>query len=148
MLIPLLAIAGVVITQFGETDVQAQEVLFSTNTGLTIFTAMMVVSVVPFAEEFVFRGALYNALLPEAHDLSAAQLDWKAHRLPFLISMVAFVALHLIAGFGTASAILQIVILSTFLSGLRTITGSVWAPVIAHLCWNALAAVGLLATSI
>lgn len=138
--VPLLVLMSLVVSRFiGPTDVQIQLQLFSTP-ALGVASGLIVSTIVPVAEELIFRGALYNAALPE----DRGQPAWRRHLVPFLLTAVLFASVHLLSGFETPSAILQIFLLSAFLSGLRAVTGSVRASMAAHLTWNMLAALGLL----
>jgi membrane protease YdiL (CAAX protease family) len=122
----------------GPTDVAVQQQLFSTQ-GLTIASLIVVTTVVPLAEELVFRGAIYNAFLSIVPQDRPA---WLRHILPFIASSILFAAAHLLAGFDTPGAIVGIFLLSFFLTALRTVTGSVQSGFLAHLVWNGIAAVG------
>jgi membrane protease YdiL (CAAX protease family) len=122
----------------GPTDVAVQQQLFSTP-GLTIASLIAVTTVVPLAEELVFRGAIYNAFLSIVPQDRPA---WLRHSLPFVASSILFAAGHLLAGFDTPGAIVGILLLSFFLTGLRTATGSVQPGFVAHVVWNGIAAVG------
>jgi membrane protease YdiL (CAAX protease family) len=141
----MLSIVALITAQLGEANVESQLALFSSPT-LAILAGMVVASVVPFAEEFVFRGALYNAVLPD-DELTAAPPERRQHAPAIVVSMVAFAALHLVAGFSTITAILSIIILSVFLTVLRTLSDSVWPSVMAHMLWNAVAAMILIANT-
>lgn len=136
----LIAVGLVVVAFFGPAEIQIQLDLFSTP-ALGAASAVVVSTIVPMAEELLFRGALYNALLRPG---STEHPDWRRHILPVALTTLGFAVIHLAAGFETAAAIIQIVLLSVYLSMLRAVTGSVQASVIAHAVWNALAAVGLL----
>ncbi len=124
----------------GSAEIEVQMQLFSTPE-LQAASLIVVSTVVPIAEELIFRGALYNALLAHAPANTPA---WRQHLVPFTIVALTFAAIHLLAGFETGAALLQIALLSMFLTALRTITGSVKASIVAHLAWNLLAAVGMI----
>jgi len=93
----------------------------------------------------VFRGALYNAVL--AHTVHKDRA-WQQHVLPFVIVSIVFAGIHLLAGFESAAAIVQVVLLSLFITGLRSLSGSTIAGVAAHTTWNLVAAFGLSLASI
>ncbi len=142
--LPILVVVGlVVVTFFGPAEIQIQLDLFSTP-ALGAASTVVVSTVVPVAEELLFRGALYNALLKNS---SPENPSWRRHILPFTVTALSFAAVHLAAGFETAAAIIQIVLLSAYLSLLRAVTGSVQANITAHAVWNVLAAVGLFAST-
>ncbi|HOA23913.1 MAG: CPBP family intramembrane glutamic endopeptidase [Aggregatilineales bacterium] len=142
--LPLLIVVGALVSLiFGPTEIEIQLQLFSTP-ALRVVSAIVVSTVVPVAEEFIFRGAIYSALLPP----EAGEAGWRRHALPFVVTTLLFAAVHLLAGFETAAAIIQILILSSFLTALRTVTGSVMPSTLAHLVWNFTAAIGLILTSV
>jgi membrane protease YdiL (CAAX protease family) len=145
-LVPLLTIVVMVIVlplialAVGEAEVETQMMLFSTGT-LQVASTLVVTTVVPFAEEFIFRGAFYNAVLPRVKpDVPA----WKRHVVPFLFCSLLFAAVHVPTGFLTAPSIIMILLLSFFLTGLRAWTGSVRPSILAHMIWNLFAAIGLI----
>lgn len=141
---PVLIVVGLLVALlFGPTEIDIQLQLFSTP-ALGVASAVIVSTVVPVAEELIFRGALYNAMLPHG----GAADGWRRHAVPFVVSTVLFAAVHLLAGFETAAAIVQVIILSAYLTSLRTFTGSVKASVVGHLVWNLIAAVGLLVSTL
>lgn len=141
---PVLIVVGLLVALlFGPTEIDIQLQLFSTP-ALGAASAVIVSTVVPVAEELIFRGALYNALLPRGGEAGG----WRSHALPFAVSTILFAGVHLLAGFETAAAIVQVIILSAYLTSLRTFTGSVKASVAGHLVWNFIAAVGLLVTTL
>nr|MBN1228353.1 CPBP family intramembrane metalloprotease [Anaerolineae bacterium] len=144
-LIPLLTVpamlfigAGVSLL-FGPAEIDVQMDLFSTP-ALQAASLVVVSTVVPVAEELIFRGALYEALL--AHRRKHTP-DWPSHILPFTLVTLLFAFVHLFAGFETIGAIIQILLLSTFLTAIRAVSGSVTASITAHLVWNLIAAIGL-----
>jgi membrane protease YdiL (CAAX protease family) len=142
--LPILVVVGlVVVTFFGPAEIQIQLDLFSTP-ALGAASTVVVSTVVPVAEELLFRGALYNALLKPG---SPKNPGWRRHILPVTVTALSFAAVHLAAGFETAAAIIQIVLLSAYLSLLRAVTGSVQTNITAHAVWNALAALGLFAST-
>lgn len=123
-------------TQFGPTEVELQVMLFSAP-GLSILATVVVSTIVPVAEEFIFRGALYTAALSEKGS------GWRQHIVPFIVTTLAFGAVHLLAGFEALGSIVLIFLLSAYLTTLRAVTGSVKASIVAHLVWNLTAAIGL-----
>lgn len=142
--LPMLLLVGALVSLlFGPTEIEIQLQLFSTP-ALRVASAIIVSTVVPVAEEVIFRGAIYSALLPP----EAGQGGWRRHVLPFVVTALLFAAVHLLAGFETAAAIIQILILSSFLTALRTVTGSVMPSMLAHLVWNFTAAMGLILSSV
>lgn len=142
---PLLTLVMLVVVGFGVTlligpaEIEMQVQLFSTP-GLQVFSALLVSTVVPAAEELIFRGALYNALLGKPREGLPA---WRRHVAPFLAASISFALLHLLAGFGTAASLVMILLLSFYLTALRTVTGSVLPSITAHLVWNLAAALAL-----
>ncbi len=123
----------------GPVEVEYQMMLFS-SPALQVVSLVTVSTVVPVAEELIFRGALYNALLARRHtDMPA----WQRHLLPIAVTSLLFAATHLIAGFETTAAIIQITLLSLYLTLLRTLTGSVQASIMGHLTWNFISALAL-----
>lgn len=151
--VPVLILVGLVVfMQFGPTEIDIQMQLFSTP-ALQAASLLVVSTIVPVAEEFVFRGALYNALLgPDRHSVADGDEArdvgrWRRHAVPFVITTLAFASVHLLAGFETVAAIIQIMLLSLFLTLLRSVTGSVKPSVAAHLLWNLIAGVGLIITN-
>ncbi len=151
--VPVLVLVGLVVfMQFGPTEIDIQMQLFSTP-ALQAVSLLVVSTIVPVAEEFVFRGALYNALLrPERLRATpdgepGGVRRWQRHVVPFIITTLAFASVHLLAGFETVAAIIQIMLLSMFLTLLRSVTGSVKSSVAAHLLWNLIAGVGLIVSN-
>lgn len=86
---------------------------------IPIFMAFAV-GVVPLFEEILFRGGLYRALRAEIGPGSAA-----------LASSVVFAALHF-----NETALLPLVVLSLFFVAVYEWTGSLWACVVLHACFN------------
>jgi len=127
----------------GPTEVEAQQGLFSTL-GLAFASSVTVTTVVPLAEELVFRGALYNALLAI---VSKERPAWLRHVLPFVVSGALFAGAHLLTGFVNPGSIVSIILLSAFLTGLRALTGSLWPGLVAHIVWNGVAAIGAILMS-
>jgi membrane protease YdiL (CAAX protease family) len=91
----LFGVALVISQMVGETQVDAQLMLFSTP-ALRIVSTIVVALVAPVAEEVVFRGALYHALLGSNE---RAEINWTNHAVPFVVTSIAFAALHVMAGF-------------------------------------------------
>lgn len=140
----LLGLGMVVVGVFGEVQVDTQLALFSSPL-LAGVSALVVSLVAPIAEETVFRGALYNALLGSPR--RAAQ-NWTRHILPFVITSLAFALVHLAAGFERMGSIVMILLLSMFLTGLRAVTNSLQASVLAHTVWNLAGAASLIAANL
>lgn len=136
MILILIGVTGL----FGEAEVTSQLQLFSTRS-LQIAASIVVTMLVPLAEEFIFRGALYNALLSAGREGAP---KWHRHVLPLVVTSVVFATVHLLAGFETIAAIAQIAILSFYLGGLRAVTGSVKASLAAHVTWNTVSALALI----
>lgn len=143
-LLVMLATSSLVSAIFGSAEVELQVQLFRTPE-LRVASTLIVATIVPLVEELVFRGALYNAVL--AHTVHRVGF-WRQHALPFLIVSVLFAGVHLLAGFESVASIVQIVLLSAFITSLRSITGSTIPGVAAHTTWNLVAALGLTLTSI
>ena len=109
--LPVLFVVGIGVAVFvGPTEIEVQEQLFSTP-ALQTATLIVVSTIVPAAEELIFRGALYNALLRARR---ADSRRWERHLLPFTITCAAFASIHLLAGFETPGAIVQIFLLSVY----------------------------------
>lgn len=138
----LLVVLGVS-QLFGESTVDVQLLLFTTAS-LRIVTSIVVSTIVPLAEEIMFRGALYNLLLPSKKE---GMTEWQRQALPFIVTGLLFASIHLLAGFETPGALVQVAILSFYLSGLRAVTGSVKSSVAGHVTWNLVSAL-VLATSL
>ncbi len=139
--LPMLVLIGIVVVmEFGPAEIEIQMQLFSTP-ALQAASLITVSTVVPVAEELIFRGALYNALLPRPR---AGTPGWQRHIVPFVVSALMFGAVHLLAGFQTAAALIQIALLSLYLSALRALSGSVKTSIVGHLVWNLTAAIGLI----
>jgi membrane protease YdiL (CAAX protease family) len=128
----MLLVVGGISWLFGDAQVDVQLLLFATP-ALRIASSIVVSTIVPLAEEFIFRGALYNALLPRARE---GRPEWLRQLLPLGVTSVLFAAVHLLAGFETAAAIVEVTILAFYLGGLRAVTGSVKASTAAHITWN------------
>jgi len=142
MTFPFMLLVVIGVTQvFGEAEVDVQLLLFTTPS-LRIVTSIVVSTVIPLAEEFIFRGVLYNALLPSVRE---GVSEWQRQALPLAVTSVLFASVHLLAGFETLAAIVQVTILSFYLGGLRAITGSVKSSVAGHVTWNLISALVLAA---
>ncbi|HEC22231.1 MAG TPA: CPBP family intramembrane metalloprotease [Chloroflexi bacterium] len=124
----------------GPAEVEPQLLLFSSPT-LQIASSLVVTTVVPFAEEFIFRGALYNALLPAGEP---DQPFWRRHLVPFLLTSLLFSLVHIPTGFLTAGSIVMILLLSLFLGALRAVSDSVQASIVGHVIWNIFGALSLI----
>ncbi len=135
----LLVTAAGVDTIIGSAEVETQLTLFSTP-ALQVFATLIVTTVVPLAEELIFRGALYNALLLP---LSVERPPWLRHILPLIVTSFSFSLIHLFAGFESFASILLITLFSFFLGSLRALTGSVRASVMGHVVWNVIGALAL-----
>lgn len=145
--LPILVILGFIVTMtFGESGVDAQLMLFSSPL-LQIVSSLVVVLVAPIAEEVVFRGALYNALLP-ANTRTENASGWQRHILPFVVVSVAFTALHLLAGFEKLGSLVLLLGFSMYLTWLRAFTGSIKTSVVGHMAWNGVAALALILQNI
>ena len=127
-------------TTLGPTEVDLQVKLFSLP-GLGALATVVVSTIVPVAEEFIFRGALYGAVLGDR------LTGWQRHIAPFVLTTILFGAVHLLAGFQAAGSIVLIFLLSAYLTALRAVTGSVKTSIVAHLVWNLTAAVTLALSS-
>ncbi|MBN1313098.1 MAG: CPBP family intramembrane metalloprotease [Anaerolineae bacterium] len=140
MTLPFMLLVVLGVTQvFGEAEVDVQLLLFTTPS-LRIATSIVVSTIIPLAEELIFRGALYNALLPSKRE---AVPEWQRQALPLIVTSILFAAVHLLAGFETPAAIVQVTILSFYLGGIRAVTGSVKSSVAGHVTWNLVSALAL-----
>jgi membrane protease YdiL (CAAX protease family) len=128
----------------GPTEVSAQLYLFS-QPGLMIASTLVVSTVTPLAEEFLFRGTLYNALLPRRRE---GVSPWQRHLVPLVVTSLLFAAVHLLAGFETVPSIILITLFSLYLGALRAVTGSVQAPVVGHMIWNLAGSLALILTNL
>jgi len=136
----LLTVAFGVTTVFGESQVDEQILLFSSPL-LRVVSALVVSFIAPLAEEVVFRGALYNALLlPRA----AHGRGWERHIVAFVVTSLVFAAMHFFAGFDRLGSILMITVFSLYLTALRAYTGSVQPSVVAHMVWNMIGSAALI----
>lgn len=104
---------------------QAQDVGFkafgSRTDNLLAFTTLVVLA--PIAEETLFRGYLYGKLKKYIPTIVAA-----------LITSALFGLAHLQWNVG-----IDVFILSMFLCGLRSLTGSIWAGILVHMIKNGIA---------
>lgn len=145
MTIPLLVGLALVIDRFvGSSTVNPQLKLFA-SPGLRMLASVTVTTAVPVAEELIFRGALFNALLPPKTKIVPG---WQRNVVPVVVTSVVFAALHRLAGIESFAEIAQITVLSFYLSMLRAVTGSVKSSIVAHVTWNALGAIALSASSL
>ncbi len=85
---------------------------------LLVFTAVVVA---PLTEETIFRGYFYGS--------SAAMV---AAGAAILLSAALFAAIH-----GYLPAFAPLVILAVALTLVYEFTGSLWAPMLMHACFNA-----------
>jgi membrane protease YdiL (CAAX protease family) len=131
-----LVSAGVT-TAMGPSEVDLQLQLF-TSPARQIVASLVVSTVVPLAEELIFRGGLYGALLPASH---YSIPKWTDHILPILITTPLFSLVHLLGGFETLPPFIAIGLLSLYLGLLRAITGSVKASIVGHMTWNLIGAI-------
>lgn len=140
-LLVVIAAAQLVNLLIGPTAVAAQSLLFQTRL-LQIIAIPVAGILAPLAEEVVFRGALYNALLGPKRD---GQQAWVRHILPFIVTTLTFVLIHAVAGFEAVGSFVLLLILSAFLGLLRAITGSVKAAIAGHMTSNLASVAGLIA---
>lgn len=145
----LIIVSQLIGLLLGDAEVELQVQLFSSMI-LQIVAVPVVGLIVPFAEEFIFRGALYKALLPPggADPIRDLSQDWRDHLLPFLVTSVTFALIHLAADFKSAASIVMVTLLSLMLSGFRAVTGSVQASIAGHMIWNLMAAISLIAVNL
>lgn len=134
----LVGLSLTVLNLTGSAEVEAQTQLFSVP-NLQIISTIVVSTIVPIAEEILFRGALYNALLP-----GGSRPAWQRHLIPLAVTTISFTAIHLLAGFQTFSSLLLLAMLAFFLGTLRALTGSVQSSIAGHMTWNLLAALSLI----
>lgn len=138
--LPFMLLVVLGITQLvGEAKVDTQLLLFTTPS-LRIVTSIVVSTIIPLAEELMFRGALYNVLLPARKD---GMPEWRRQALPLIVTSLLFASVHLLAGFETPAALIQVTILSFYLGGLRAVSGSVKPSVAGHVTWNLVSALFL-----
>ncbi len=142
MTLPAVVVVGYGVTAlFGEPEIQIQLDLFRTPLMGAVAT-LVVSTIVPLAEELTFRGALYSALLGRGP--ATIREGIRPHIVPFVVTTILFAAVHLLSGFETVGAILQVLILSAFITTLRAVSGSVLPPLVAHIVWNFSAALLLM----
>lgn len=140
MTIPFMLLVVYGVTHvFGEAEVDIQLLLFTTPS-LRVASSIVVSTIIPLAEELMFRGVIYNTLLPSKR---VGLPEWQRQMLPLVVTSLLFAAMHLLAGFETAASIIQVTILSFYLGGLRAITGSVKPSVAGHVTWNLIGALAL-----
>jgi len=123
----------------GPSEVAVQQALF-TSPLRQIVASLVVATVVPLAEELIFRGALYKALLIAR---PVASMKWTDHILPVAITTVLFALVHGLAGFDSLPPFLAIGGLALYLGVMRAITGSVKSAIVGHVVWNLIGAVAL-----
>lgn len=142
--IPVYIVLGIVVTAlFGDSSVDTQLIMFE-GPLLQVLTPLVVALIVPLAEELIFRGALYSAILPKTANPSTPEAGWQRHIVPFIVTSIAFAAVHVALGFEKPGSIVLIMLMSMYLTGLRSYTGSMKASVICHMTWNSLGAIVLL----
>ena len=135
---PLVFLVSAGVTSaLGPSEVDLQLQLF-TSPARQIFASLVVSTVVPLAEELIFRGGLYGALLPASHYSTP---KWTDHILPILVTTPLFSLVHLLGGFETLPPFIAIGLLSLYLGLLRAITGSVKASIVGHMTWNLIGAI-------
>lgn len=95
---------------------------FGTSTdNIVAFVTLVVLA--PLAEETLFRGYLYGKLKRYAPPMAAA-----------LVTSLLFAVAHFQWNVGV-----DVFVLSLFLCGLRSLTGSIWAGVLVHMIKNGIA---------
>lgn len=104
---------------------QAQDIGFQTFGSRTdnILAFLTLVILAPIAEEVLFRGYLYGKLKTYVPVVVAA-----------LVTSLLFALVHFQLNVG-----IDVFILSLFLCGLRSLTGSIWAGVLVHMIKNGVA---------
>ncbi len=137
----LVALGALVALLLGDAAVDAQMMLFSSPL-LQAVSLLVVTFIAPLAEEIVFRGALYNALLRRAR---VGEPPWLRHVLPVAVVTIAFAGLHIFAGFERVASIILITAFSLYLTLLRAYTGSTQATVAGHMVWNLIGSLALIA---
>jgi membrane protease YdiL (CAAX protease family) len=138
----LVTILAVVAYVFQQAEPNLQEKLFQSE-GSRFLILIIAPTLVPIAEELIFRGALYNALLPTRQGLTMLQRNI----IPLVLTSAVFAGVHYYSGVDTLTGMIQISVLSLYLGVLRALTGSVKASIAAHVSWNMLASVALWATT-
>lgn len=124
---------------------QAQDVGFkafgSVNDNIIAFATLVVLA--PIAEETLFRGYLYGKLRTYAPVVYLGKKAGRLHKWTSKNSPAILAAVVTSALFGLAhlqwNVGIDVFILSLFLCGLRSITGSIWAGVLVHMIKNGLA---------
>src|SRR5262249_39040784 len=135
---PLVFLVSIAVSAvLGPSEVDAQLQLF-TSPARQIFATLVVSTVVPIAEELIFRGGLYSALLPPSHFSTP---KWTDHVLPVLVTSPMFSLVHLLGGFQTLPPFIAVGMLSLYLGLLRAFTGSVKASIVGHMTWNLIGAI-------
>ena len=106
------------------------ETFISWPSGLLAFAAMGLL--LPLAEELFFRGFLYGALLKFGRTTA------------FLVSLIAFVLLHVQQTWGNWGSLLSIFGTGLVLTSLRALTASTLVPALTHVVYNLLLALSSL----
>ena len=88
-----------------------------------IFVFLALIVIAPIAEEVLFRGYLYGKLKIYVPAFWAA-----------IMTSIAFAAVHL-----QWNVAIDVFVLSMFLCGLRSLTGSLWAGILVHMIKNSVA---------
>ncbi len=128
---PLVALLAQLIARFEPSDQEQTAVKalrMTTETPLLFaFTALLVVFLVPIAEEMLFRGFLQTWL--------RQKLGW---RYAILVTSLIFALFHYSSAQGTANLTLlsSLFILSCFLGFLYERQGSLWASIALHMMFN------------
>ncbi|RYD22587.1 MAG: CPBP family intramembrane metalloprotease [Verrucomicrobiaceae bacterium] len=112
------------IESLGAESMQDTVKLLQESDDLVVIGLMAVAAVIaaPLCEEIVFRGYLYGAAKKFAG-------PWMAG----ICSAMVFAAAH-----GSLAALLPLFVFGCVLVLLYEMTGSIWAPVAAHFCFNGL----------
>jgi membrane protease YdiL (CAAX protease family) len=116
----------------GEAPIEA---FVAAPSGMLCVAALGVI--LPVGEELFFRGLLFRALL-----------DWTGRAsVTAGVSWLLFVLLHAQQSWGNWGGLISIATAGALLTVLRSVSGSVWLPALAHVLYNvslSAAAVGLL----
>lgn len=137
-LVVMMAVSALVLMLVGPVSVEPQEMLFEAPAiGLT--TAVMVSTITPLVEESLFRSLLFERL----------RYRWGAGQAVIAsASLFAIAHLSMVVGTGVQAIVGPLImwfLLGMFLGGLRLQTGTLWAPILAHSTWNAVASLVALA---
>ncbi len=135
----VFAVNTVVQLALGPSDVTVQEMMF-TSPARQVVASLVVSTVVPVAEELIFRGALYSALLSPRNKVDPR---WFHHILPVMVTTPLFAAVHGLAGFESLPPFVAVGALALYLGLLRAATGSVKPSIVGHVVWNLSGAVAL-----